>query len=251
MSGCRPLKDLELLADESPALFPFGVHLHTFLDAETERTATFESRLRSIWRYLVKNVGRFSLTMKPCERAVISVEDMIQDVAIGLAQKDHLWDPARGRYSTFATMVMRSVLSGSRERARTVAGPCNSHARLEGYRQKDAAGELTSSMRQTMIRIEAAMGEYATADDILPDPGNVERETEETLDIVKVAIRTMGDPIQVWVITRHLGLFGITAMSFDDIALRLNITRQQVKNIYKIARINLEERIVGASHEAL
>lgn len=229
---------LEKAAKDFPALYPFGTNLTQFLDAEEEKTAPFEERLRSAWRYLAGRVNRFSATLKPREAAVFDVEDVVNSVVERLVEKDHLWDPARGRYSTFVEAVMMSVLATCHERARTVTGPTNSFARLRIYREREAEGTLTPSMRETMDRLERVMGDYESI-----DGKQFESNGHDRIDsiLLRRALREFKDPIQVWVLVRKFGILGMEAMSMGDIARTLDVTEKEVRKINRAARKKLRE----------
>lgn len=238
MAASRIPSRLEQAARDFPALYPFGTNLTKFLDAEEEKTASFEERLRSAWRYLAGRVNRFSATLKPRESAVFDVEDVVNSVVERLVEKDHLWDPARGRYSTFVEAVMMSVLATCHERARTVTGPTNSFARLKTYHEREADGTLTLSMKETMDRLERAMGDYETI-----DSRHFETNGHDDVDsiLLRKALRTFDDPIQVWVIVRKSGILGMEPMTMKAIAETLGISEKDVRKINRSARKKLKE----------
>ena len=61
-----------------------------------------------------------------------------------LAEKDLLWTPARGKYITFAGVVIEHELHAIRDRARTVHPPRNSSCRMKQYRKEEGEGTIRS-----------------------------------------------------------------------------------------------------------
>lgn len=233
MPNSRSSNRLEQAAKDYPALYPFGTNLERFLDAEEEEEASFEERLRSSWRYLVGRINRFAATLKPREAAILDVEDCVNSVVERLIENDHLWDPSRGRYSTFVEAVMTSVLATCHEKAKTVNGPSNSFARMKAYHDREAKGTLTPAMRETMVRIEKAMGDY---EDLDGRSFETNGHDEDDMILLRRAIRTFEDPIQVWVLVRKLGLFGMERMTFVEIAKELGVSESTVRRTNRIAR---------------
>lgn len=239
----RPRADR--LADQFPALYPFGIDLPVFLDATEERSAPFERRLESVWRYVARRVKRFAATLGPRESAVLDVEDVVQAVVEQLTEKDHLWDPGRGRYLTFVEAAMKSILAGCHERARTVTGPSNSYARMKGYREREELGTLTRPMRETMERLRIVMGDFEQlgGDEVAV----VEVEDDVDVRSLVCAIKKLDNPIHAWVIVRRHGLFGVVEMSFAEIAERLEMDEKAARRIARIARARLK-KIVRSEH---
>jgi DNA-directed RNA polymerase specialized sigma24 family protein len=238
-----PRSQLEKDAEEYPSLYPFGTDLVDFLDQEEEPRAPFEQRLRSVWRYIVGRVKRFAATLKPREAAILDCEDIVNTVAAQLLEKDGLWDPGRGKYSTFAEQIVRNVLSTCHEQARAVSGPANSHGRLQGYYQRRGEGTLTRGMWCTMTSIERVMEDFASYEE------DSETPPFDSIDVqaLLTALRNLDGPIQVWALVHKYGLLDTEPMSFKQIAQTLDLKHHQVKILIKSAREILKRSL---NHEA-
>ena len=231
-----PLSALQRAALDYPALYPFGTGLYTFLDAEGEKDAPFEARLRSSWRYIVGRVQRFARTFKPREAAVLDVEDVVHSVAARLVEKDHLWDWRRGRYSTFVEAVMISVLANCHEKARAVSGPTNSYSRMKKYHERRALGTMTRSMAATLQAIECVMGDFDSWDETIVVPGP---DDDVDVQAIVAALRALENPLDVWILVRKNGLLGNPRLTIKEIAAQLGITGDEVKGILKAALIQV------------
>lgn len=229
---------IEKDAEDRPALYPFGTNLTKFLDVDEERTAPFEDRLKSSWRYLVGRVNRFFVSFRPRGSSVFDVEDVVNTVVERLVEKDHLWDPSRGRYSTFVDAVMRSVLVTYHEKTGAVSGPANSFSRLKDYREREAVGSLTLEMRATMVRIEKAMGDFESIDERYAEPNG---HDDDVIERFRDAFKAFDDPMQVWVVVRRYGLLGMGRMTLVEMASRLGISKDFASRLDKDARRKLEE----------
>ncbi len=230
-------------------MFPFGTQPLDRLSREAEAVAPFEERLRSVWRYLVKRVKRFSACLSEHERSHMGPGDLVNDVVIALLEKDQLWSIERGRYVTFAEQVMRNVLSEKREDARVVSAPSNAYGRLRNYHGLHAQEILSARSTITMRAIEAVLATpEALNEDLdpafkemlrsdcndIPDPANTE---------LTQAIRDLGDPRQSLVLGKTYGLFGGSEETPEQIARRLRSTSKAVKNLQARAKTALRRRI--------
>lgn len=242
-SGPRDRLDQD--SRDYPALYPFGTNLVTFLTADQERSATFEQRLASCWRYMIGRARRFASTMKVRETAVLDVEDIVQSVVERLIEKDHLWDPDRGRYSTFVDSVIVTVLTTCHEKARAVSGPSNSYSRLADYREKEQSGSLTPGMRETMTKIEKVMGDLDTLSIDSPE----DHDPSEFIESLRMALRRFRDPFEVWILVRRAGLFGVGKASYAEISERLGISEREARCLARDARAEVGEWILKGEIE--
>lgn len=232
-----PLSALQRAALEHPALYPFGTDIYTFLDSEDEKSAPFEARLRSIWRYIVRRVQRFARTLKPREAAILDVEDVVHSVAARLVEKDYLWDPARGRYSTFVDAVIGSVLTNCHEKARAVSGPANSYSRMKKYEERKRNGTMTRSMKATMRSIETVMGDFDSWDDTIVIPGDSD---DVDVQAIVAALRSLDNPLYVWILVRKNGILGNPQLTISEIAAQIGITTDEVKGILKESLVHVK-----------
>lgn len=241
----EPLSALQRAALEHPALYPFGTDIYTFLDSESERSAPFEVRLRSIWRYIVRRVQRFARTLKPREAAILDVEDVVHSVAARLVEKDHLFDPTRGRYSTFVDAVIGSVLTNCHEQARAVSGPANSYSRLKKYRERQQNGTMTRSMEATMKSIECVMGDFDSWDDTIAASSG---EDDVDVQAIVAALRSLDNPLYVWILVRKNGLLGNPQLTIKEISVQIGITSDEVKAILKESWVHVKTYFEAAQH---
>src|SRR4051812_9532283 len=105
------------IRDKYPLFYAYG-DKHTFLDDEAAVKATTEERIRSIWPFFVGRVLGFVESLKPRERVNFDPEDILSSLWIALAEKDDQWTLERGKYITFAGIIMDRELFAIRDLAR-------------------------------------------------------------------------------------------------------------------------------------
>lgn len=130
---------------EYPIFFAYG-DSHDFLSAEEARNATADERIKSIWPLLVRRVLDFQGTLRSRERVNFDPEDTITELWVVLKSKDAEWSPDRGKYVTFAGVIVDREFCSIRDRSRTVQSPRNSSCRLKEYKG-EANGEILTSRR--------------------------------------------------------------------------------------------------------
>jgi hypothetical protein len=107
------------------------------LSAEEARGADFETRVRSVGKFLIAEARRIHLKLSPEGRSNYDPEDIFQEIVLELRTKDHAYDPSKGRYITFAAYAVRNVEYHVACRARPVKVPENSSKRLDPRNNPD------------------------------------------------------------------------------------------------------------------
>lgn len=239
-SHSPPPSGLAQDARDYPALYPFGLDVTHFLDPDEETTAPFEARLKSTWRYIVKRVKIFAATLRPREAAILDCEDIVNAIVLQLIEKDHFWDPERGKYSTFVENIIRNVLSTCHEQARAVTGPSNSHGRLQGYQERQRSGTMTRGMERTMTAIRHVMGDFdSLAEEADKDPADFDVQG------LLRSLRRIDDPISVWALVHKYGLLGTEPLTYKQIARHLRIREAKAREMVKAARATLKQSYNG------
>ncbi len=109
----------------------------------------FEDRVKSIWPFLVRRCSSFHASLKPREKTNYDPEDILSEVWVALAEKDHKWEPSRGKYITYAGAIMDREFSSIRDKARTVEAPRNSAGRLKRYVADALDGTISGQRART------------------------------------------------------------------------------------------------------
>lgn len=208
------------------------------LTNEQERSAFFSERLNEIWPYMVRRVNRMLELQDDRDRSNCAATDILQELAAELRKKDHLWRPERGRYITFATFVLRGILSRYPRMARTVTPPCNTRSR---YRKAMAAAEkgnrsgvqVAGAILNVMKSTRSITGEQALAD-------HRHRSSEAVRDL----LLDLPSNLHVQVITLAYGLAGDCPMSCRAIACTLGIELDQAIRL-KAEGVRIMRKFLG------
>lgn len=233
--------------DRFPLFYAFG-ESHFRLSEEEAKSAPMADRIRSVWPFLVQRVIAFEETLRPRERANFDAEDTLTEVWIELARKDSKWDPARGKYITFAGKLLRNRLDAIRDESRTVQSPPNSGCRLREYRRAEAEGTLTGRQAKTAVALKRSRGmpepiddhdeQYGEADDAI----EVAERRSLSRSAVIDALRTLR-PIEAAVIGRAYGLWGQPRQSIEEIATATKRTPEAIRRTKSRAQARIRERL--------
>ncbi|MEI7532873.1 MAG: sigma-70 family RNA polymerase sigma factor [Verrucomicrobiae bacterium] len=150
-------------------------------------------------------------------------EDVIQQARKGLIQAARAFDPAKGKFASFAWRVMQNELNS-----------------LYG-RQMDVAQNESISLDEPVGR--DSQGNDATRHDLMPDRterGPLGIEREETGDILKQAVDSLPEK------PREIVRLSMQGIDGNEIASKLGISRQRVNfvlgNAHEVLRKKLTEQ---------
>jgi hypothetical protein len=250
----------ERIKDKYPMFFAYGGD-HTFLDTEAARSADTETRIRSIWPFIVRRVLAFQQTLKPRDKVNFDPEDTLSELWIALAENDGEWSPERGKYITFAGVIIDRELCAIRDKARTVHSPRNSSCRMKEYKSEEEMGTISPR------RLKTANDIRRTAEGIQPMTGNgpefdkaldeepvstltVKEMTEETIDAIKAAIRSALTTIEATVLGRLSGIWGNEPQTVWVVSLATARDQEEVRRIKARAWRKVREYLTTERHPA-
>lgn len=214
MSKKKPNRTLQRTYHRYPSLFPFGLDV-TYLSAEEEATAPLEARLKSAWAYLVTVVVGAWKGYRDREKACVGLEDAMQDVVTALIERDSLFDPTRGRYTTFAKMIALQAVGARRRLARVVSAPVGPVGRIRKYKVRVQDGTLSDRGQRTLRCLQTVIDDQdslihesalQTDPDLVPNEVIHREEAELAAQEVVDSIQHV-DPVGASVLARRWGLF--------------------------------------------
>jgi hypothetical protein len=204
----------------------------------------------------VKAVLKFAETLGPRDLANFDPEDTIAELCVTLLEKDGKWEPARGKYLTFAAAVVENELHAIRDRAHTVHAPRNSSCRLRQYAAARKAGTLTDRRAKTDSDIRRVVGAgqaiAAVVDGtvVAPDTAEVVAERDH-LRLVRSAviagIRSLA-PDEAAAIGGAYGLWGRPEQPLALIAFKQRTTVDAVKKVKGRAQAKIRARLEALKH---
>jgi RNA polymerase sigma factor (sigma-70 family) len=224
---------------------------------EREREADFDARVESIWPFLMSMCSSFVERLSPSERQSLDLDDVLSEAFVRLKEKDHCWNPDRGRYITFAGSVVRRMLYDLRDRSRTVKSPSNSSIRSKAYEEKAATtGGVANPIWES---IAATKREYVSINGVeggvdIEDhgpPAEDEAKESRDRDVAKKLKEFIGSltPYQAAVVGMEYGLFGQPTRTVAEIAERLKIDVVRCRSISASAKNRMKKK--GATTEGL
>lgn len=129
------------------------------LTKEEALTATRDARVGSVGPMIIMKTAQFSKTLGAREKASgFELEDVAMDLYADLLSKDHLWEPARGSYTTFAGTILDNKLTELRNDSHPVPSPRGSNSRLRSIAESSIENSTSSAHRLTEKDILRATG---------------------------------------------------------------------------------------------
>lgn len=244
------------LRDQYPLLFAFGGDPIPPLTHAQAIAATPQERIRSVWPFLVRTVLDFADTLRPRDRANFDPEDVITELYLTLLEKDDKWEPARGRYLTYAGKVVENELHAIRDRSHTVHSPRNSSCRLRQYEAADAAGALSGRRAKTYSDIRRVTGgehemlapEAAVA--VAPDTADVVARRDHLRQVhaaVFAGVMTLALD-EAATVGGAYGLWGRPEEPLALIAFKQRMSIDEVKKVKRRAQEKIRVRLLAMKH---
>lgn len=255
------MKKNERIRERYPILNSYGTK-HVFLtDAETAN-ATTEERIRGIWPFIVSRVLAFDATLKGRERVNFDPEDVLAEIWVVLAEKDPLWTLERGKYITYAGVIIDRELYAIRDKARTIHAPRNSSGRMRQYREEETEGTITDRRAKTANDVRRT----ATGMADLCDEANAgllqgqaseapfdilawAETTAENLDAIKAGVRLLTN-FEAMVVGRLSGLWGQPPASVWLIAYENCCEQVDVRRAKDRAKLKIRKHLNAINHPA-
>ena len=248
----------EQIKDKYPMFFAYGGQ-HTFLSNEEASKVGTEARIRSIWPFIVRRGLAVPQTLKPRDKVNFDPEDTLSELWISLAENDGEWSPERGKYITFAGVIIDRELCAIRDKARTVHSPRNSSCRMKEYKAEEAEGTITprrlktaNDIRRTSDGIQPIAGKRSDFDRALDEEPvsaiTLREMTEETIDAIKVAIRGALTPIEAAVLGRLSGIWGNPPQTVALVSLATGRDQAEIRRIKARAWRKVRDYLTESMH---
>lgn len=229
-----------------------------FLDVAGTVEATAAERISSIWGFVVRKALAFDRTLKPNERANFDLDDLLAELYVALAERDHLWTPERGKYITFAGAIIDHALYAIRDKARTVESPRNSSCRLKEYQKEEDAGTITPRRLKTANDIRRSGDRTTEVNEDKADFGFSTKEepaailirrhdADDATEGLLLAIQQLPHD-QAEALIRFHGVFGAERESARDVALFLGRDEQAARNLLGTARRAVKRFLIESGH---
>lgn len=216
--------------------------------------ATPNQRIATVWPLICAKATTFVGTLKGRERANWDAEDVANSIWVTLRTKDAKWAPDRGKYVTFAAVVIHNELCSIRDQAGTVEGPRNVTDRLKEYQAEEDEGTLTAKRAETFESIRRVVGEWKPVGDAArmtterPDDAAESAELGARFRAAIVEAMKELTPLEARVAGLSYGLWGQERQTADQIAAivdrRVGIVRQAKKS----AGDKIRERLRESGH---
>lgn len=250
----------ERLRDKYPIFYAYEGR-HEFLGADDAAGKTLDERIKSVWPFIISCVRSFEKTLSVRERANYDMEDVVSEIWLALAEKDDKWTPERGKYITFAGVVIHRELSAIRDKCRTVHGPRNSSCMMKKYSMGEDDGTITprkaktaADIRRTIKGATCVTENPPTKGCNSPEPSAVVGRAEsaaENLDAVKLSIRKNLTPFEAKVMGLLCGLWGNPSLSVFWIAWHEKKDPSEVRRAKDRAVSKIRKHLASIKHPAL
>ncbi len=139
----------------NPNFWPYARQGPTLkgLSAAEEAQLEPHERIRRVWPMIVRLCSQHTEVMRP--RGVeVPTDDLIQEFVLHVLERDHKWNPARGKYTTFVGRLWRNVRQRQIETHGVVTGPHNAWSIMKRFQARHEAGQLSKAECKTLHSLE-------------------------------------------------------------------------------------------------
>lgn len=217
---------------------------------------------------LVRANLRFVISVaKQYQNQGLPLEDLINEGNLGLIKAAQRFDETRGfKFISYAVWWIRqSILQALAENARLIRLPLNKvgslnkinralHQLEQEYEREPTPEEMAELLNIPISEVEKTIRyaakhasldtpiqeeEQTTLKDIVPDPKSMEEEQErDHREALSIEVENLLDILseqERQIVKMRYGIGSGFPMSFEDIARRLNMTRERVRQVHDVA----------------
>jgi hypothetical protein len=141
--------------ESNPNFRPFGSAGFTLAGMTAKEQAELgpHERIQAVWPLLLKLCSGHVQRLEKLGIRVV-MDDLLQEIAATLLERDDKWDWQKGRYTTFVNIVWRNVRQRLDETRGVVPAPHNAWATMQKLRKAQEAGGLSGAKQKTLRSLE-------------------------------------------------------------------------------------------------
>ena len=196
----------------------------------------FKSGVESAREQLVKSNMKLVVKIaNDYKRFGMSLEDVVSNGVIGLLKAIDKFDPEKGGFSACASAYINKYIKMA----------LDSYRGIHTKRYDRMTEEERSSCIVESLNEKVGDGDTEFADSLASDEASPSEAVEKasSIDAVRDAIDNALDSREQYIVRKRYGLDGNGSMTLEEIAGRMNCTRERVRQIEVSALAKLRERL--------
>jgi len=242
--------------DDNPLTDHYGRMVRPRMTREQAGKASFEERFDAIARYVVSHVKTFFFALSPEGKISYELDDIVTEVWVELAQKNHLYRPELGNYLAWANTLIRNLLIDLRERSRCIRMPTNASTVFRRSEVQQEAGTLPEARRLLLLQMMAAGRDHFLIrsgpdgeDEEGPSPSDSPEQADERALTEDARFYELSaklnqlSTLECVVLGATLGLWGRTPSTYREVALQYGHDEKFIRLTLRRARRKLGIRV--------
>lgn len=196
----------------------------------------FKSGERQAFDMLVK--GNMKLVVKVAndyKRFGMSLEDIVSNGTIGLMKAIEMFDPEKGGFSAYASTWINKYIRMALDSYRGIHTK-----RYDRMKQEERSSCIVESLNEKIGNGDTEFAESLASDEMSPSEAV---EKASSIDAVRDAIDSALDSREQFIIRSRYGLDGNGVLTLREIADKLGMTYERVRQIEVSALAKLRERL--------
>lgn len=196
----------------------------------------FKSGQEGAREQLVK--GNMKLVVKIAndyKRYGMSLEDVVSNGVLGLLKAIEMFDPEKGGFSACASAYINKFIRMGFDKFRAI------HAkRYDRMTQEERSSCIVESLNEKVGDGDTEFADSLASDEVSPSEAV---EKASSIKAMHDAIDSALDSREKFIVRARYGLDGNESMTLEEIAGRMNCTRERVRQIEVSALAKLRERL--------
>ena len=196
----------------------------------------FKSGERQAFDMLVKSNMRLVVKIaNDYRRYGMSLEDIVSNGTIGLMKAIEMFDPEKGGFSQYASAWINKCIKMGFDSYRGI------HTRrYDRMTSEERSVSVTESLNEKMGNGDAEFAESLASDEVSPSEAV---EKASSIKAMHDAIDNALDSREKSIVRARYGMDGNEPMTLEEIAGRMNCTRERVRQLEKIAIGKIREYV--------
>ena len=203
-----------------------AVLLHSLFKSGQEGAR--EHLVRSNMRLVMKIANDY-------RRFGMDFEDIVSSGTIGLLKAIEMFDPEKGGFSACASIYINKYIKMGFDQCRAIHSK-----RYDRMTAEERSASVVDSLNEKIGDGETEFAESLASDEVSPSEAV---EKASSIDAVRDAINNVLDAREQFIIRSRYGLDGLQELTLREIADKLGMTHERVRQIEVSALAKLRERL--------
>ena len=214
------------------------------LSEEEEEGGTAE-RIKKVIPYFTRELHKFVRTLRPRERSLFNIPDILQELWVVLLEKDVYFDPEKSKYITYSVNIFKQQINEIRNRSHIVQAPRDTAKILREGEESSRYAETVTAIAEVGSLTTTAADASGRHDESAADRAGNRDEGANAKRILNLHLGCLSKD-ELKALRWKWGLLGSSPLSEEQIATMLGVTPKAVSRTLAAAERKLLLELQGS-----